>query len=330
MMTMKSYEIALTGSLLTMFGLYKYYLPSDTGNLGSLKDTKSTIVTFKEDHWPEHGYVDLPYGKTHYYFIGPKNGKRLVFVHGISTPAPCLPRLFDILASKGYRILCYDLYGRGYSDSPGTIYNNGLFIVQLANLLQYFDWKGATIIGYSLGGAVTAGFVSRYPEWVSSVILVAPAGIMKKMPFLATLLKIPFLGNLLIHTVGSTILSKISLTNHLLTAQESKDVAHFNEYQEYHIKNNPGLMRSFRSTVLNFDFNNQKSAFESLGQTHAKNILGIWGDKDTVVPTELQHDLKRLIPTINMVIKDHASHSVLIEYPEFVADTIDEFLKKIE
>ena len=150
-----SYSILAVSAI--VFSIYYLKVPKDHTELGNLSSS-ITKGPFVQDFWPEHGFVDLAYGKTHYYFIGPKNGRKLIFVHGISSPPPTIASFLEKLASKGYRILCYDLYGRGYSDSPGTIYNDGLFISQLAMLIQKLGFENACILGYSLGGAITAGY----------------------------------------------------------------------------------------------------------------------------------------------------------------------------
>jgi pimeloyl-ACP methyl ester carboxylesterase len=154
---------------------YNKLIPSDTEPLGSLPPNN----LYKPDFWPEHGYADLPNGKTHYYLLGPKTGPRIVFVHGILTPPVALHSFLNALAQKGFRVLCYEQYGKGYSDSPGVVYNDELYISQLAALLQDLNWGKTDIIGYSLGGAITCGYVSRFPELVERVILLAPTGLMK-------------------------------------------------------------------------------------------------------------------------------------------------------
>jgi pimeloyl-ACP methyl ester carboxylesterase len=65
-----------------------------------------------------------------------------------------------------------------YSDSPGTVFNEGLFVSQLNDLLVAMNWGRTIIMGYSLGGAITSGYVSRFPSQIEKVMLIAPAGIM--------------------------------------------------------------------------------------------------------------------------------------------------------
>lgn len=83
-----------------------------------------------------------------------------------------------MLAAAGYRVLLYDLYGRGYSDAPkGVAYDPQLYVMQLALLLQHLQWKSVRVVGFSMGGAIAASFVAAFPELVErDVVLVASAG----------------------------------------------------------------------------------------------------------------------------------------------------------
>ncbi|KAJ3306571.1 hypothetical protein HDV03_004700 [Kappamyces sp. JEL0829] len=310
-------------------------VPSVNGPLGSLQDVvwtkelqtlyKSELVPFRADTWPEHGWVDLPFGLTHYYVFGPEDGQKLVFVHGMTSPAPTLKAFLDCLAAKGYRILAYDLYGRGYSASPGVVFDDGLLISQLATLLHKLAWGKTYIVGYSLGGAITTGYVTRYPEDIEKVALIAPAGLMKTISPLAHLLKVPVVGPLFIHTLGARIISRLSTTNHLFDETENPDIKHFNDLQRFHIMHNPGLLRAFASTVLNFPWGGFAERYRRLGMTHQVNVL--WGDKDTVVPTELSKDLAELIPDLNLVIQPGYGHSIPIENARLTADIVHSFFR---
>lgn len=55
-----------------------------------------------------------------------------------------------VLAAKGYRVLLYDLYGRGYSDAPQTTHDAALYVTQLALLMQHIRWEKANIVGVSM------------------------------------------------------------------------------------------------------------------------------------------------------------------------------------
>ena len=67
-------------------------------------------------------------GKTYYEIVGPVDGVPLVFIHGITGTSACYPEFILELASKGYKVLIFDLFGRGFSSAPGTRYDDKLFI----------------------------------------------------------------------------------------------------------------------------------------------------------------------------------------------------------
>ena len=101
-----------------------------------------------------------------------------MLIHGLTIPSIAYAALVPILVGAGYRVLLYDLYGRGYSDAPeGVPYDAKLYVTQLALLLQHLKWDRARIVGFSMGGAVAAAFVAAFPELAErDVVLVASAG----------------------------------------------------------------------------------------------------------------------------------------------------------
>lgn len=80
-----------------------------------------------------------------------------------------------------------DSFGRGYSDSPSDLpQDERLFTTQilLALASSPLSWTGAgsgrfSLIGYSLGGGIAAAFASHFPELLSSLVLLAPAGLLR-------------------------------------------------------------------------------------------------------------------------------------------------------
>jgi pimeloyl-ACP methyl ester carboxylesterase len=78
-------------------------------------------------------------------------------------------------------VLLYDLYGRGYSDAPYSVpYDTGLYVTQLALLLQHVGWPKARVVGVSMGGAIGAALVAAFPGLVErEVVLIASAGLIE-------------------------------------------------------------------------------------------------------------------------------------------------------
>lgn len=123
-------------------------------------------------------FAALPQGLTHYRWLGAANGPIAVCVHGLTTPSPVWEAIADTLGDMGYRVLVYDLYGRGYSDRARGAQDADFFARQLEALLADQGIEGQiTLLGYSMGGMIAPRFAARNPGLVRQMILLAPAGI---------------------------------------------------------------------------------------------------------------------------------------------------------
>lgn len=78
-----------------------------------------------------------------------------------------------------------DLFGRGYSDSPSDLlYDDRLYTTQilLALASSPIPWTGSSafhIVGYSLGGALSASFAAYHPNLLRSATLICPGGLVR-------------------------------------------------------------------------------------------------------------------------------------------------------
>lgn len=100
-------------------------------------------------------YVDTPYGQVKVYETGPTNGMKVILVHGITTPTPVFKEVVEKLVQAGFRVMLYDLYGRGRSDSVQMPHDVPLFIAQLAFVLAAKpDWTKFSVAGMSFGGPI--------------------------------------------------------------------------------------------------------------------------------------------------------------------------------
>ncbi|KZT74670.1 alpha/beta-hydrolase [Daedalea quercina L-15889] len=133
---------------------------------------------YPADFFPNGEYVQLPHGRTRYWLLGPEDGVRVVLIHGLSTPSVTWQHFGPYLAERGFRVLVYDLYGKGYTDAPKTAYHANIFVAQLALLLQYIKWEHAHVMGFSMGGGITAAFAATLPHLVTGkLVLMASAGV---------------------------------------------------------------------------------------------------------------------------------------------------------
>ncbi|OCL00885.1 alpha/beta-hydrolase [Cenococcum geophilum 1.58] len=160
--------------------------PKDTV-LPNLPREEIKSLPYPPDALPGARDVDSPYGSTRVYEWGPEDGRKVLFVHGISTPCIALAGMAHRFVDKGCRVMLFDLYGRGFSSSPSPTgpnsiqHDSRLYTTQilLSITSSPLHWSSFSLIGYSLGGGLAADFTSHFPRLVSSLILLAPSGLIR-------------------------------------------------------------------------------------------------------------------------------------------------------
>ncbi|KAL2820823.1 Alpha/Beta hydrolase protein [Aspergillus cavernicola] len=131
--------------------------------------------------------VQTPYGSIRVYEWGPEDGSKVLLVHGITTPCISLGGVAHALVDRGCRVMLFDLFGRGYSDCPSDLpQDDRLFASQIFLALgsSPISWTGAgsgrfCLVGYSLGGGIAASFASFFPQLLTALVLLAPAGLIR-------------------------------------------------------------------------------------------------------------------------------------------------------
>ncbi|KAF5260567.1 hypothetical protein FOXYS1_8775, partial [Fusarium oxysporum] len=186
--------IALTAFTTFCFLLIAYYtlyptdpqiIPSPLHISRSLPEEEIKNLPYQPDFFPGARDVETEYGSIRVYEWGPETGPKVVLIHGMSTCAMTLGPIAKALVSRGCRVLLFDLFGRGFSDGVGDLpYDIRLYTTQvlLALASSPLSWTGSNslrLIGYSLGGAIAASFAVDFPHMVSSLILLAPAGLIR-------------------------------------------------------------------------------------------------------------------------------------------------------
>ena len=100
----------------------------------------------------------------------PGKGPAIVCIHGLTANHTCWASMADILAPE-YRVIAYDLRGRGESDKPDRGYSLQAHCQDVAGLLDRFGLKRSVIMGHSLGAHIALRFAARFPQRVSRLVL---------------------------------------------------------------------------------------------------------------------------------------------------------------
>ena len=101
----------------------------------------------------------------------PGRGPTLVCVHGLTANHTCWESLAAVL-SPDYRIVAYDLRGRGDSDKPERGYGLARHSEDVAGLLGHYGLATAVLVGHSLGAAIALHFAVHHPDRVTQLILI--------------------------------------------------------------------------------------------------------------------------------------------------------------
>lgn len=225
-------------------------------------------------------FAVLSNGVTHFEWHGPARGRLAVCIHGLTTPSFVWRGLTRALALMGFRVLTYDLYGRGYSDRPKGKQDTEFFLTQLQELLDHQEVDGdLTLIGYSMGGALAICYAAKRPDTIRQVVLLAPAGmgvVAGKMGnFIA---QTPYIGDWLMLALYPHLVRKG------LKAERGvpSSVPNIGNLQAAELEYK-GFMRSVLSSIRCFLPRPLRDEHKKL---HAKGIsvLAIWGQEDQIIP----------------------------------------------
>ncbi|KAI2637788.1 alpha/beta-hydrolase [Hypomontagnella submonticulosa] len=101
------------------------------------------------------GWITVPDGvRLRYWQDGPATGPNLVFIPGWVQTAAQFKKQVEYFKAK-FRVTTYDHRGHGESDKPAFGYRLSRLAADLEALLTQLDLRSVTLIGHSMGAAVT-------------------------------------------------------------------------------------------------------------------------------------------------------------------------------
>ncbi len=102
-------------------------------------------------------------------------GKPLIFIHGLGSYAPAWKQNISELR-KNYRCIAVDLPGYGKSSKGRYEASMTYYATVIRDFAERLGLEQPALVGHSMGGQIAMTAALSYPEMVSSLILVAPAG----------------------------------------------------------------------------------------------------------------------------------------------------------
>ncbi|KUF10223.1 hypothetical protein AVJ23_13895 [Pseudoponticoccus marisrubri] len=223
-------------------------------------------------------FAELPGGLTHYDWLGPERGPVAVCVHGLTTPSFVWLALARRLVAMGYRLLIYDLYGRGYSGRPRGPQGPRFFTDQLRALLAHEGLDAdITLIGYSMGGAIATAFAAEEAHRLRRLVLLAPAGMTHDPGRLtAWAVEWPLAGDWLFH-MGFPAATRRAVAREAGAETDGIGTRQLAEL------NRRGFVRSVLAALRGTLRHPMEAQHRAVAQTGLP-VAAIWGREDRVIP----------------------------------------------
>ncbi len=271
-------------------------------------------------------FATLPTCITHYKVEGEGN-EWAVLVHGYATPLFIYDKIAESLVNNGYKVLRYDLPGRGLSERVDKTYNHDLFATNLEELVNYVIGSDSFyLVGTSMGGAIVTAYTARHPERVKKLVLLAPAGMVFNAPFYMKLSNIKGIGDLIFGLIGVKVLTKNTASEMIYSGEEVKNAytEQFAYYAQY-----KGLgkatLSSLRNVILRYDISTENYRKVALSGIP---VLTIWGTDDKTMPYYQAKTMQEILPEMELITYEKSGHIFLYDEGERTSKDMLEFLKK--
>ena len=253
----------------------------------------------------------------------------LLFIHGFGTSARTWDKVLQYLDLEGFRCYLVNLKGCGGSSTP---HDDAYSILDQARILMRFAGEvireDPVLVGHSMGAGIALVLATLASTdqtlGIRSLVLLSPAAFSDDSPSYVELLRRPFLGWLLVHSLRPETLVRVTfrdvfhdddrLSQQLIDAYTSAMVASDYRY-------------SLRATARNI----LPASFESIIQQYRlidARCLTIWGSSDEIVGLDGKERLETLLPNITTAVFADCGHNPQDELPEETARLIRIFLNE--
>ena len=268
-------------------------------------------------------FARLSQGVTYYRWFGPTRGPVIVAIHGLTTPSAIFEDVAEGLGGLGYRVLVYDLYGRGLSDAAAGAQDRDFFVRQLTDLLGELELdEELTLLGYSMGGSIATAFAQTNPHMISRLMLVAPAGIiLNEDSFDRFCRQTPILGDWVFGALAPFVYRRRILADPDL--ENSPDLKRIMLSQFERRGYLPAVLASRRGVLAEV----QKTAHQDLDREGVP-VLALWGERDTVIPISALGRFTQWNRSAQQDMIPDAGHGVLISHGKEVIASLTALLTK--
>lgn len=271
--------------------------------------------------WAEHvaSGIRTTINGVEAFYVDRGEGNPVVLVHGWASSSFSWRRNVPALSER-FRVIAPDLPGFGLSQRlPGGLDLESVRAF-LLDLLESIGVDEFSLVGHSMGGAVSAYVASMNPDRVRRLVLINPS------PFGAGVGRRPFAVELVRHRPLSDIAVRFSVRRSVVrrvlervyVRKEVLDEETVTGYYESIRNSGRTLIEAFR-LIRSFRIDYLRSL--------RCPVLFVLGRRDELVPFELNERLARELGA-EIYVDDGSGHNVHEENPEEVNRVIADFLSR--
>ena len=266
-------------------------------------------------------FAQLSQGVTHYKWGGSARGPVLVAIHGLTTPSIVWDNLADDFGLLGYRVLSFDLYGRGLSDAPKGLQDEAFFARQLDDLLEHLDIEETvSLIGYSMGGSIAGTYAAANPHRVDKTFLVASAGFATtESDFSRFCRERALIGDWIYEAFAGRRMRAALIADQAVSEVEGLKDAQLQEL------NRQGFVRAVLSSRRGMLDQSLETPMKKLAERDLP-VFAVWGDSDPVIPIRSVELLRQWHPKAKQRVIANADHALPYSHGDFVIDAFETML----
>ncbi|MEM1223086.1 MAG: alpha/beta fold hydrolase [Verrucomicrobiota bacterium] len=286
---------------------------------------------------------EYPYGGFHFdqpategasepatmHYLDEGIGPVVLMLHGNPTWSFYYRKVVDRLVASGFRCIVPDHIGCGLSDKPRNYaYTLKRRIDDVERLIDSLEIRKFSLIVHDWGGAIGCGLAIRRPDALQKLVLLNTAAYLsKRIPWRIALVKIPYIGELIIRGLNgfagpATVmsvnapLSPSARLGMLWPYRSWRDrVAVWNFVRDIPLsKSHP----SYRTLA---------EIQESLVELKSKPVRIIWGGKDFCFTKHFYKRWLKIFPDADADYIEGCGHYVLEDSSDYTLEKIEIFLK---
>lgn len=296
----------------------------DTAFAPTPTETKSELIATRAaehklpPHWRSYWLNEPEFGARIFLAdTGKISAPVILLVHGLGQNGlrdwlQIVPEL-----EKQYRVIMIDLPGFANSPSPKAKLSPTHYADLLHFVKPYFSNQPISVVGHSMGGAVTLRYAQRHPDDINQIALIDAAGILQRTAFVkhSATDRIPVNPDtvpnaLLTYAVGmqdfsNNLIEKMLRLPDPTSVLGKSELAWGTTLQSY-----PNINAALSLAEENFS----SALFEQ-----TKPVFILWGSKDLIAPPRTGQLLTANLASSTLTIIEGAGHVPMASHPREVS-----------